>query len=384
MCLTVFRGFSRLLLTGLLMPLLAHAALIPDAPGVDANGYLLMDAASGQILVEHNADEPLPPASLTKLMSAYVVEHELKQGNISLDDKVLISVKAWQMGGSRMFIREGTTVRLEDLLRGVIIQSGNDATVALAEHVAGSEDAFVDLMNQHAVRLGLKDSHFMNSTGWPAENHFVTARDMANLARAIIRDFPDLYAYYKEKTFTFNNITQQNRNLLLWRDPSVDGLKTGHTEDAGYCLVASAKQDDMRLITVVMGAESEQARARESQKLLTYGFRFFDTYHAYSEGDVLTTVDVWMGQKDKLQLGPANDLVLTIPRGSHKNLKAEMSVTPNLRAPIAQGEQHGTVTISLDGEVLLEKPLVALSEVEEAGFFTRLWHHILLFFKNLF
>lgn len=372
------------LLMLVLAPVLAQATLIPDPPRVEATGYLLMDAGSGQLLVEHNADERLPPASLTKLMSAYVVEYELQQGNIDMDDKVLISVKAWRMGGSRMFIREGTQVRLEDLLRGVIIQSGNDATVALAEHVAGSEDAFADLMNRHAARLGLENSNFVNSTGWPAENHYVTARDMAILARAIINDFPELYAFYKEKSFTYNNITQQNRNLLLWRDPSVDGLKTGHTEEAGYCLVASALQDDMRLITVVMGTESEQARARESQKLLTYGFRFYDTYRAYNEGDVLTTVDVWLGQESQLELGPAEDLVLTIPRGSHDQLHAEMTVQPNLKAPIQQGDQHGTVTISLDGELLLVQPLVALTEVEQAGFFTRVWHHILLFFKNLF
>lgn len=373
-----------LLLANLLLAGVAQAALIPEPPRVAASGFLLMDASSGQLLVEHNADEPLPPASLTKLMSAYVVEYELQQGNISLKDKVNVSVKAWRMGGSRMFIREGTQVVLEDLLKGVIIQSGNDATVALAEHVAGSEGAFVDLMNQHARRLGLTSSNFVNSTGWPADNHYVTARDMAILARAIIRDFPNLYSLYKEKSFTYNNISQQNRNRLLWRDPSVDGLKTGHTEEAGYCLVASAVRGDMRLISVVMGTDSEEARAAESQKLMTYGFRFFDTYRAYGEGDVLTTVKVWLGESDTLELGPADDLVLTIPRGSHDALKAEMTVNPNLKAPIRQGESYGTVAISLEGDVLLEKPLVALKDVEEAGWLTRLWHHILLFFKNLF
>ncbi|MCG8394948.1 MAG: D-alanyl-D-alanine carboxypeptidase [Pseudomonadales bacterium] len=358
--------------------------MVPRAPQIDARGYLLMDAASGQIIVEHNADQRLPPASLTKMMTAYIAEAELQKGNISEDDMAPISVKAWKMGGSRMFVREGTRVPVGELLRGIIIQSGNDASVALAEFIAGSEDAFADLMNQHARRLGMEGSHFVNATGWPAENHFTTATDMAILARAIIRDYPEHYGTYAEKEFTYNGITQQNRNLLLWRDPSVDGLKTGHTEEAGYCLVSSAKKDDMRLIAVVMGTDSEAARARESQKLLTYGFRFFETYKAYSAGDILDTVDVWMGDSDKLRLGLSEDLVLTIPRESHENLNAEVSVTPQLEAPIVKGQQYGTVKVSLNNEVLVEKPLVALENIEEAGIFTKLWHHILLFFQGLF
>ncbi|MDF1820438.1 MAG: D-alanyl-D-alanine carboxypeptidase [Alcanivoracaceae bacterium] len=366
------------------MPATAVAVLIPDPPRVDATSYLLMDATSGQVLVEHNADNRLPPASLTKMMTAYITEYEIKQGNISLKDRVPVSVKAWRMGGSKMFIREGTEVVLEDLLRGVIVQSGNDASVALAEYIAGSEDSFADLMNQHARRLGLSSSSFVNATGWPAENHYVTARDMAILARAIIVDFPELYKLYSEKSFEYNNITQQNRNLLLWRDDRVDGLKTGHTEEAGYCLVASGVDEDMRLVTVVMGTDSEQARARESQKLLTYGFRFYETYRAYDSGDKLADVKVWLGETDALRLGPADDLVLTIPRGSHEQLQAEMSVKPDIRAPIQEGESFGTVTISLDGKVLLEKPLVALESVAEGGFLSRLWDHIVLFFRGLF
>lgn len=366
------------------LPAANLAAMIPEPPAVDATGYLLMDARSGQILVEHNADERLPPASLTKMMTSYIAAEEIEQGHISLSDEVLISVKAWKMGGSRMFVREGSRVTVADLMRGVVVQSGNDATVALAEFIAGSEDAFVDLMNQHAERMGMTNTHFANVTGWPAPGHYSTARDMATLARHIIQDHPQHYALYAEKSFTYNDITQQNRNLLLWRDPRVDGLKTGHTEEAGYCLVASAKDGDMRLITVVMGTDSEQARARESQKLFTYGFRFYETYTAYPAGTALAEVDVWMGRQRRLGVGPAQDLVLTIPRGSHDSLQAEMVVNPDILAPVTKGDPLGSVTVRVDQQVLLEKPLVALDTVEQAGIFTRLWHHILRFFSNLF
>ena len=369
----------------LLIPLSASAdSLIAKPPQIAASGYILMDAASGQVLVAHNADEQLPPASLTKMMTAYVADHELERGNISLKDQVLVSVKAWRTGGSRMFIREGTSVSVEDLLKGIIIASGNDASVALAEHIAGSEESFADLMNRHADRLGMNTTRFRNATGLPADAHFSSARDMATLALAIINDFPEHYALYAEKSYTYNNITQQNRNLLLWRDASVDGLKTGHTEEAGYCLVASAKQANQRLISVVMGANSEQARAVETQKLLTWGFRFFETYHAYSAGDVLSQVRVWMGQSNQLDIGPLTDLVMTIPRDSQKDLKAEMKVHPDIRAPIRKGDTLGNVVITLNDEVLLDRPLVALNDVEQAGFFKRLWHSIQLFFRGLF
>ena len=373
------------LFIALLMPLGASAdSLIAKPPQIAASGYILMDAASGQVLVAHNADEKLPPASLTKMMTAYVADHELERGNISLKDQVLVSVKAWRTGGSRMFIREGTSVSVEDLLKGIIIASGNDASVALAEHIAGSEDSFADLMNRHAERLGMTTTRFRNATGWPADGHFTSARDMATLALAIINDFPEHYALYAEKSYTYNNITQQNRNLLLWRDGSVDGLKTGHTEEAGYCLVASAKQGNQRLISVVMGTASEQARAVETQKLLTWGFRFFETYHAYRAGDVLSQVPVWMGKTNQLDIGPLTDLVMTIPRDSQKNLKAEMKIHPEIRAPIRKGDTLGSVVITLNDEVLLDRPLVALNDVERAGFFKRLWHSIQLFFRGLF
>lgn len=362
----------------------ASAALIPSPPQVEASGYILMDAASGRILVEHNAHEPLPPASLTKIMTDYIVARELHNNNLSLDEEVTISVKAWRMGGSKMFVREGTRVRVEDLLRGLIIQSGNDATVALAEHIAGGEDAFAEMMNQQASRLGLKNSYFVNATGWPDERQVTSAYDMAVLTHALIRDFPDNYLMYREKSFTYNNITQQNRNLLLWRDPSVDGVKTGHTDAAGYCLVASAERDGMRLISVVMGTSSEQARARESQKLLNYGFRFFENYRAYEAGETLTDARVWMGRQAQVALGLDNALVMTIPRGSHDQLSAEMTLNKDITAPISQGQQLGTVTISLDGEAVLQQPLVALTAVEQAGFFKRLWHSLVRFFSNLF
>lgn len=373
----------RLLLSLLLLPALASAAAVPEPPQVNASAYVLMDAASGQAIVEHNADEPMPPASLTKMMTIYVTAEELQSGDVSLDDEVPVSVEAWEMGGSRMFLREGSRVPLRDLLRGVMIQSGNDASVALAEHVAGSESAFVDLMNQHAQKLGMDNTHFVNATGWPAENHEASARDLARLARAIIRNHPDTYEIYSQKSFTFNGIKQNNRNMLLWRDPSVDGLKTGHTEEAGYCLVSSAQRDGMRLIGVVLGTESEKARARESMKMLTYGFRFFETYQAYDAGDVLTRERIWMGTADELPLGATESLVVTIPEDSHDQLNAELTVDDQIRAPVEQGERHGRVTISLDGEMLLERPLVALDTVEEAGLFARLWDHVVRFFMKL-
>lgn len=375
---------NRLLLSLLLLPVLAGAASVPEPPKVDASAHVLMDAASGLAIVEHNADEPMPPASLTKMMTIYVTAEELKSGDISLDDEVPVSVEAWEMGGSRMFLREGTRVPLRDLLHGVMIQSGNDASVALAEHVAGSEDAFADLMNHHAQELGMDNTHFVNATGWPAENHYASARDLAKLARAIIRKHPDTYEIYSQKSFTYNGIKQNNRNMLLWRDPSVDGLKTGHTEEAGYCLVSSARRDGMRLVSVVMGTDSEKARARESMKLLTYGFRFFETYEAYDAGEELTRERIWMGTADELPLGSTEPLVVTIPQDSHDQLNAEMTVEEDIRAPVTKGDRYGTVTISLNDETLLERPLVALESVEEAGLFSRLWDHVMRFFMSLF
>lgn len=380
---------SSLLLAAMLLvsaTLSAQAAprMIPSPPSLAAKSWLLMDANSGHIIVEHDADQTLPPASLTKMMTTFIASEQIETGTISMDDEVLISEKAWRKGGSKMYIRVGTRVKLEDLMRGIIIQSGNDASIAVAEHIAGSEDAFADLMNQHALALGMNNTHYQNATGWPAPEHYTTARDLAKLARAIIYDHPEHYAIYAEKEFTYNDIRQPNRNKLLWRDPSVDGIKTGHTEEAGFCLVSSAERDDMRLIAVVMGTNSENARANESMKLLTYGFRFFDTVKSYEANGQLVEPDIWLGQKDSIQLGVGEDIWITIPRGAEKDVKAQLDFPSELRAPIAAGDEVGTVKLVLDDEVLKETPLVALETVEEAGFFKRLWQHILLFIMGFF
>lgn len=386
----VFRNFLSLLcLSSLLSSLLissafAKPALIPAAPQIGASSYVLMDAVSGEIIIEKNSSEQLPPASLTKMMSAYIVEGEIAEGNVTLQDQVPVSVKAWRTGGSKMFIKEGTNVLLEDLLKGVIIQSGNDASIALAEHLAGSEEAFADIMNQQAIQLGMTGSNFLNATGLPAEGHLSTAIDMAVLARAIIQDYPEQYAIYKEKYFTYNNIRQPNRNRLLWRDKSVDGLKTGHTEEAGYCLVSSAKRGDMRLISVVMGTASEDARVKETQKLLNYGFRYYETAQLYSAGEALSDTRIWAGAVDSLQLGVANDIVVTIPRGHKSELEASLSIEPTVKAPIALGDKLGRLLVTLDGEAIVDQDIVALADVQEGGFFKRIWDLIKLFFIGLF
>lgn len=361
-----------------------QAAVLPPPPQLAATAYVLMDASTGDIIAESGADGQFAPASLTKMMTSYIVEHEVSEGNISFNDLVPISVKAWKTEGSRMFVREGTQVRLEDLLRGVIIQSGNDASVALAEYVAGSEEAFADLMNQHAERLGLTNTHFKNATGLPADGHYSSPRDLALIGRALIQDFPEQYAIYKEKYFTYNDIKQPNRNRLLWRDPTVDGIKTGHTEEAGYCLVSSAVRDDMRLISVMLGTTSDQARAQESQKLLAYGFRFFRNYPLYKAGQELNKPKVWKGITDAVSLGLGGDLSLTIPRGSENQLAATLDLPEVIEAPLAAGEVVGHLIVTLEGEEVAREPLLALQAVEEAGFVKAIWHSIVLFFQGLF
>lgn len=361
-----------------------QAVIIPSAPQLAATGYLLIDADTGNVIVEHNADELLPPASLTKMMSSYLVSQEIERGSITEDDMVNISVKAWRMGGSKMFIREGTQVSVRDLLLGVIVQSGNDATIALAEHIAGSEEAFVDIMNQKAALMGMTNTHFENASGWPAEGHLTTARDLAILARAVINDHPDHYQLYREKYFVWNDIRQPNRNLLLFRDETVDGLKTGHTEEAGYCLVASAKRDGMRLISVVMGTKSEEARATESQKLLAYGFRFFETRTLYKGDETVKNVRVWSGQTNEVALGVTEQVSVTLPRGRKDDLQANMTIDDIIKAPLAVGQVLGKLTVTLDGAVVAETPIVAMQAVEEAGFFARLIDSIKLFFRDLF
>jgi len=340
-----------------------------------------MDFHSGQILAESNADQRMEPASLTKLMTAYVVFNELRDGHIHLNDKVRISEKAWRMPGSRMFIEVGSTVSVEQLITGMIVQSGNDASVALAEFVAGSEDAFVPLMNAHAKNLGLTGTHFMNATGLPHKEHYSTPRDMARLARAIISKFPEYYHWYSQKKYTYNNITQSNRNLLLFRDPSVDGMKTGHTDSAGYCLVSSAKRNDMRLISVVMGAHSEKGRAQESQKLLNYGFRFYETHRLYAAGEPLKQMRIWKGATETLPLGLNNELFVTVPRGQYKDLKASLSIDRTIVAPASKGQAFGSVDVKLGDETLVKRPLVALQNVAEGGLWQQVKDNVMMMFQ---
>ena len=364
--------------------LVASPQIIPAPPQLAASGYLLMDADSGEVLVEFNSQQRLPPASLTKIMTSYIVAQVLDQGTLAEDEEVDVSVKAWRMEGSRMFIREGTKVKAGDLMSGVIIQSGNDASVALAEHIAGSEDAFAAIMNQQAKLLGMVDTHFVNATGLPDEEHYTTASDLARLTVALIKDHPKHYGLYSEKYFSYNDIRQPNRNLLLWRDKSVDGVKTGHTEAAGYCLVASAVRDGMRLVSVVMGAQSEEARAVESQKLLTYGFRYYETLHLYAARESLNEVRVWGGEKSNIHMGLANKVSITIPRGTKDRLTASMDIDRVMQAPIIEDQTLGQLPVSLDGATVYEAPLVALSKIDEAGFFRRLWDTLALLLLQLF
>jgi D-alanyl-D-alanine carboxypeptidase (penicillin-binding protein 5/6) len=378
------------LLVGLLMSLpVAAATILPPPPKVAGQAWILLDARTGFVITEHNSDERMPPASLTKLMTSYVLAHELAQGRVSNDDMVPISANAWAQnplfaGSSLMWIEAGTTVRLEDLHRGVVISSGNDATVAVAEHLAGSEDAFADVMNGHAQALGMTGSHFVNSHGLPDPNHYTTARDLARLAQALINEFPEEYAIYSEREFTYNNIRQYNRNTLLAEDPSVDGLKTGYTEEAGYCLVASAQRQGMRLISVVLGTDSKRARKAESRKLINYGFRSYETQALYRQGEKLTTSRLWQGLAEQIDLGVGRDIYLTLPRGSADELDAVMEIDEVIIAPVEQGASHGQLVIELAGKQLLQEPLVALEAAPAAGFWSRLWDRIVMFFSSLF
>lgn len=359
----------------------AAQAPVPAPPSLNAKGYIMLDHHSGKILAEKNADERLPPASLTKLMTAYATFSELAQDKLALDDLVTVSEKAWRTPGSRMFIEVGKQVSVEDLLLGMIVQSGNDASVALSEHVAGSEDSFAELMNFYAEQLGMPNSQFQNSTGLPGEEHYSTARDMAVLASALIRDFPEYYRWYSQKEFTYNEITQHNRNSLLWRDADVDGLKTGHTDAAGYCLVASAVNEEMRLITVVMGTPSEKARADSSQALLNYGFRFFETHRLYAAGETIENARVWKAENETVAVGLAEDLYVTIPRGAYKNLKAIMDMQTTLTAPMTQSSNVGKVSVSFAGTQITELPLVTLADVPSGGILRRVTDSVLLWFE---
>lgn len=344
---------------------------LPAPPTVEARGYFLMDFVSGQALVTKNENERLEPASLTKLMTAYAVFHALRDGRIRLDDTVRISAHARAQEGSRMFVEVGEQVSVENLIQGLIVQSGNDATVALAEHVGGSEPVFVDLMNKYAQQLGMTSTHFENSAGMPGPNHHTTARDVALLAAALIRDYPEYYKWYSQREFTWNRITQPNRNGLLDRDPSVDGLKTGHTESAGYCLVSSAKRGDMRLISVVMGASSIRAREDASAALLNYGFNFYQTRKLYAAKQPVLAVRVWKGASNEVQLGALRDVYATIPRGREAALNVQADVAEPLIAPLAPAAAAGKLRVTFDGQTIETYPLHPLAPVEEAGFFGR-------------
>lgn len=356
----------------------SNSILIPNPPTVTASSYLLEDFNSGRVLAEKDADKKLAPASLTKIMTAYVIYRELAGGHLKLTDLVTISKKAWETSGSKMFVEVGKQVALEDLLKGMIIQSGNDASVALAEHVGGSEAAFATMMNQQAARLGMTSSHFENSMGLPTPNHYTTARDLTKLTRALIAEFPEYYRWDAQKEFTYNKITQQNRNKLLWRDKTVDGVKTGFTDDAGYCMVASAKREGMRLISVVMGTPSPDARADESHALLNYGFHFYETQRLYQGNTNLKEVRVWQGTSKTLQLGLAADLYVTIPRNHYNELKAVMKFNQPLIAPITKGKSYGSVSVSFAGQPFLEQPLVALKNIETGNFIQRSYDKLIL------
>jgi len=365
-----------------LMAVSAHAADIPPAPVLATKAYILRDFSSGNIIAQQSPHERVEPASLTKIMTAYLVFNALKNGYLKPEQTVPISNKAWKAEGSRMFVEPNRPVTVDELLHGMIIQSGNDASIALAEGVAATEEAFADLMNKEAARLGMKNSHFVNATGLPDPQHYTTVYDLSLLASALIRDFPDQYKrLYSIKEYTYNKITQPNRNRLLWVDPHVDGMKTGHTESAGYCLVTSAKRNDTRLISVVVGTPSEAARAAESQKLLNYGFQYYETSLVYKKGQPVKSLKVWKGHNDTLAATVANDLYLTLPKGQYSQVKATVTSKQPLLAPLNAGQAIGTIQFALNGKVIHQEKLVAAEKVEVAGIFGRLWDSIKLWFE---
>jgi D-alanyl-D-alanine carboxypeptidase (penicillin-binding protein 5/6) len=361
---------------------LAAPRPLPDAPSPDAASYVLMDFASGQVLTDKDADKRVEPASITKIMTSYIVFDELKQGRIALDDEVTVSQKAYEMGGSKMFIEVNKKVSVEDLLRGVVVASGNDASVALAEFVAGSEDTFASYMNQYAEELGLTNSHFVNATGWPAENHYMSARDIAHLSHALIEDFPDYYdRYYHEKSFTYNGITQNNRNSLLWTDETVDGIKTGHTESAGFCLAASARREGMRLISVVTGTRSDAARKTANRALLEYGFRFFEPYKFYEDGAAISKMRVYKGSVTEVALKARGDVHVAVPRGQRDELRTTAELPAVLMAPLPADEPVGTLKVSYGDNLLHQEPLYPAHAVEEGGVFRQIADEFMLLFK---
>ncbi len=359
----------------------AAAMPTPAAPIIGAKSFLVIDSKTGHEIAALNADESLAPASLTKIMTTYVVFSALKQGQITLEEEVTVSEKAWRTEGSRMFIEVGTRVTVQELLLGMIVQSGNDASVALAEHIAGSESVFAEMMNQHAAKIGMHSSHFQNATGLPAADHRTTARDLATLARALVEEFPEYYKWHSVKEYTYNDIKQSNRNSLLWRDDSVDGLKTGHTEAAGYCLVASAKRDDMRIISVVLGTSSTKARADGSQALINYGFRFFETRLLFKAGEEISNARIWKSANEYSRLGVLEDLYITMRRGSYDKLESKLDIPAIVIAPIAAGQPVAVLSINLEGEELLNTPLRALDDNPAGSFWQRTKDSVSLWFE---
>ncbi|MDA9652127.1 D-alanyl-D-alanine carboxypeptidase [Pseudomonadota bacterium] len=359
-------------------------SLVPKSPKLNLSSYILIEASTNTVIAEFNSDNQIAPASMTKVMSGYIIADQIATGSISLDDKVLISEKAWKTGGSKMFIEAGKRVSVQDLLSGIVIQSGNDATIAMAEYVAGSEEGFVDLMNAYASEMGLTNSLFQNATGFSDPNHFSSAQDLAKLTKALINKFPEHYATYKEREFTFSGIRQLNRNKLLWRDESVDGVKTGHTDSAGFCLISSAQRNDMRLIAVVSGSESEDERLIASQRLLEYGFRFYATQKLVSQETKVTSAKVWGGKTNEVALGSTKDIYLTLPRSEFKNIKANYQFNDNLQAPIEIGQMIGSIEFTSNDRIVLSSPLVAIETVEAKGFFGMLWARLVYWITSLF
>ena len=375
-----------ILLTLLSSNLLLSQSFVPNAPELNLKSYMLIEPNTNTVIAESNSDGLVEPASMTKVMTAYVVADQIKNDLISIDDKVLISEKAWKMGGSKMFIEVGKRVSILDLLKGIIIQSGNDAAVAIAEYVGGTEDGFVDLMNSYAGSLGMSNTNFTNSTGLPSDQHLTSAKDLAILTSNFITKFPDIYALFKEKEFEYGGITgnKYNRNKLLWRDETADGVKTGHTSSAGYCLIGSAKRSNMRLITVVAGSDSANNSFSDTQRLLEYGFRFYATQKYFDANTEYTTVKVWGGKIDNLSLGVEEDISITLPRTNFKGIKVNYNAKNNIQAPITKGQKLGTLELISNEEIVLTADLVALNNVDAKGFFGRLWSRFVLWIMSLF
>ena len=376
---------KKYLLLTIIFPLIVSSqSFVPNAPELDLKSYILIEPNTNTVIAEFNSSDLIEPASMTKVMTGYVVADQIKNDLISLEDKVLISEKAWRMEGSKMFIEAGKKVSILDLMKGIIIQSGNDASVAIAEYVGGTEDGFVDLMNSYAGAIGMTDTNFVNSTGLPDDGHFTSARDLATLTTKFINNFPNEYSLYKEKQFTFNNIKQLNRNKLLWRDDSSDGVKTGHTSTAGYCLIGSAQRGNMRLITVVAGSDSDNDRFLSTQRLLEYGFRFYATQKYFDAFKEYTTAKVWGGKLDNVKLGVSEDISVTLPRTSFKDIKVDYNFKNNVQAPIIKGSAMGSLDIISNGEVVHTAELIALEDIESKGFFGRLWSRFILWIMGLF